>query len=185
MQAASDLTVKKFAAILLAGIVCVFLALQFLAKKPSSPPKAATNHTQHQQAKEQFRIIRGSQFENVGGNSISDLSEMLDALYQGLVSPEQAQVCVFTSEAQRSARVDYMAKDYAICTADDESQPFAIEIDGSEAEILSGKPIRYTRHESFTTRNGMVRLLPVFKSVPGINTEEDYDASQYEAIKPN
>ena len=138
------------------------------------------------QHEERFSVVRGTQGAEIGGVFIADLREMLYALYEGGIYRDQAKLCVFTFEAQCGARVESIVNEYAICAVTGgQMQPFAIEIDGSESELLSGQAIRYLGHQSFTTQNGTVRMIPVFKSEPNVKSEEDYDHSQYKAIKPN
>lgn len=185
MQTQTISAVIKRTPLFLIGIASVFVAISCRQKKTDKTAFQIEQESNHIQTDQVSHFLRGNQSAEVGGIFISDLREMLDALYEGPIPLSEANLCVFTFEAQCSARVDYFASDYAICSVmGGEAQPFAIEIDGSESELLSGHAIRYIRNESFTNRNGIVRMIPVFKSECNVNPEPEYDDSQYKAIKP-
>lgn len=134
-----------------------------------------------------FWIFRGKEGLELGGQYVTNLKDLLAAIYAGEIDDDMASQCVFMPEAQ-GGEAEAVLGQFVIYQ---EHHPdggrlmdFAMNRSGNDDPLFSG-PVRYVGREGFTTRNGTVRMIPVFKSEPNVKPEPNYDDSQYKAIKPN
>lgn len=119
-----------------------------------------------------YTVFRGEEGMDIGGKYVMRLHDVIASIYDGEMTDEDASKCVFMPEAQ-SGEVETILDNYVIYWM---AHPrdhyrkihFAMEKHGEDVDPRRGGPIRYIRRDTFSTRNGTLRLVPILKIERGI-----------------